>query len=107
MSVSNDFTPKSITLTAQERIKVRLGDNPSVLDFFHLYISQEFLGILVEETNQYAEQYRKSHSEDIASGNMTLNWAPVDMNEIENIYRTIAVDGHSFPSRNRFVLEHR
>ena len=69
-----------ITLAAQERIKVRLV---RLGDFFHLYISQEFLEILVDETNWYAEQCRKSHSEDTASGNMILNWAPVDMNEMK------------------------
>ena len=107
VSASNDFTPKNITLAAQERIKGRLGDNPSVLDFFHLYISQEFLEILVEETNRYAEQYRKSHSEDIASGNMTLNWAPVDMNEMKTFIGLLLLMGiHFLPEINLYWSTH-
>ena len=52
-----NFRPKQIRFTAEEKVLERLQTNPSVEDFFKLYITEEMIDHLVVQTNLYARQF--------------------------------------------------
>ena len=99
----NNFQPRDIPLSAQERVKVRMGEAPSVTDFFHLYVSNGIIDILVEETNRFAAQYRELHRDDIERGVLTFDWYPVDVNEMKTFIALVMLMGiHYLPETNLY-----
>ena len=52
-----EFRPQQIRYTGEEKILQQLPRNPSVEDFFKLYITEEIIDVLVTQTNLYARQY--------------------------------------------------
>ena len=55
--LEEDHEPVVPEFTANAGPQVDIPDNPSVLDYFHIFITDEFYNLLVEQTNLYAEQY--------------------------------------------------
>ena len=51
------FQPKQIAFTGEEKILIQMTENPTPLDFFQLYITNELLDVIVTETNRYATHY--------------------------------------------------
>ena len=49
-----NFRPKQIRFTGEEKVLERFPTNPSVEDFFKLYITEEMIDHLVVQTNLYA-----------------------------------------------------
>ena len=46
-----DHIPDTPTFTAQPGLQVPLGENPQAIDFFHLFLDNELIDLLVEQTN--------------------------------------------------------
>ena len=49
--------PPDVHFAGEEKISQDLPDNPTALDFFRLYLSDDIVGHLVTETNRYADQF--------------------------------------------------
>ena len=53
--------------TEVQGVAVRLPDNPKVMDFFNLYLTNEIFQLIVDETNRFAYQYFDEHPESVNS----------------------------------------
>ena len=68
--------------TEVEGVAVRLPDNPKVMDFFNLYLTNEIFQHIVDETNRFADQYFDEHPESVNSTYLQ-EWEPVTLLEIK------------------------
>ena len=69
----------------QGLITCTLGENPTVLDFVQLYLTEELFTLIVIETNRYAEEYIESIDEHRRSNLYVGKWEPVTVAEIKRI----------------------
>ena len=58
---SNDGIETIPIFSENEGLCVRTGDTPNLLDFVELYLTDEILTHVVNETNRYAHQYLEEY----------------------------------------------
>ena len=68
--------------TEFEGVAVRLPDNPKVMEFFNLYLTNEIFQLIVDEMNRFADQYFDEHPESVNSTYLQ-EWEPVTLLEIK------------------------
>ncbi|XP_065653795.1 piggyBac transposable element-derived protein 4-like [Hydra vulgaris] len=71
----------------QEGLNVRMGQNPTSLDFFELYFPVELVTLLVEETNWYARQFFAANPD-----NSSI-WEETNVAEIKTFIAVILLMG--------------
>nr|XP_047137925.1 piggyBac transposable element-derived protein 4-like [Hydra vulgaris] len=71
----------------QEGLNVRMGKNPTCLDFFELYFPDELITLLVAETNRYARQFFAANPD-----NSSL-WEETNVAEIKTFIAVILLMG--------------
>ena len=58
----------------KEGLRVRMKDDPTVLDFVELYLTQEVFTLLITETNRFAKQYLTSVDETVRNNSYVGKW---------------------------------
>ena len=77
-----EFRPQQIRYTGGEKIFQQLPRNPSVEDFFKLYITEEIIDVLVTQTNLYARQYLERERVNLRPHSTAHEWKPTDRPEM-------------------------
>jgi hypothetical protein len=77
-----DHIPDPPTFTAQPGLQVPLGENPKAIDFFQLFLDDDLIDLLVEQTNIYANQYLQQHQEDLRPRSRAKQWKDTNREEI-------------------------
>ena len=77
-----NFRPKQIRFTGEEKVLERLPTNPTVEDFFKLYITEERIDHLVVQTNLYARQFLDKEKDNLKSHSRAHEWKPTDRAEM-------------------------
>ena len=72
--------PPDVHLDGEEKITEDLPDNPTVLYFFRLYLSDDIVGHLVTETNRYADQFIAANV--IPPHSAVNEWKPTNADEM-------------------------
>ena len=78
--------------TEVEGVTVRVPDNPTVLDFLNLYLTDELFQLMVDETNRYADQYFDDHPESADSTSLQ-EWEPVSLREMKTFIALVILMG--------------
>ena len=68
---------------------VRIEDTPNVLDFVEMYLTNEILTHVVNETNHYAHQYLEGNAENI----YLSAWTDTDILEMEKFFGLVILMG--------------
>ena len=71
-----------IRFTGEEKVLERLPTNPTVEDFFKLYITEEMIDHLVVQTNLYARQFLDKEKDNLKPHSRVHEWEPTDRAEI-------------------------
>ena len=58
--VQQNLDARVLNFDAEKKIKVDMGENPEMIDFFRLIMNDEFFELLVTETNRYARAFLDS-----------------------------------------------
>ena len=53
---TTDIPPVIASFTASHGVQVPMPPNAEVIDFFHLFVTDEFFELILEQTNIYAKQ---------------------------------------------------
>ena len=77
----------------KEGLRVRMKDDPTVLDFVELYLTQEVFTLLITETNQFAKQYISSVDETVRNNSYVGKWKPVTVPEMKKFIGLIMLMG--------------
>ena len=77
-----NFRPKQIRFTGEEKVLERLPTNPTVEDFFKLYITEEMIDHLVVQTNLYARQFLDKEKDNLKPHSRVHEWKPTDRAEM-------------------------
>ena len=77
-----NFRPHNVPFQAVERIKERLPNNPSALDYFKLYFTNRIVDHMVTETNRYAEQFLDKERDNLRPHSVMCQWVPTLRNEM-------------------------
>ena len=77
-----NFSPKQIRFTGEEKVLERLPTNPTVEDFFKLYITEEMIDHLVVQTNLYARQFLDKERDNLKPHSGVHEWKPTDRAEM-------------------------
>ena len=77
-----NFRPKQIRFTGEEKVLERLPTNPTVEDFFKLYITEEVIDHLVVQTNLYARQFLDKEKDNLKPHSRLHEWKPTDRAEM-------------------------
>ena len=77
-----NFRPKQIRFTGEEKVLERLPTNPTVEDFFKLYITEEMIDHLVVQTNLYARQCLEKEKDNLKPHSRVHEWKPTDRAEM-------------------------
>ena len=77
-----NFRPKQIRFTGEEKFLERLPTNPTVEDFFKLYITEEMIDHLVVQTNLYARQFLDKEKDNQKPHSRVQEWKPTDRAEM-------------------------
>lgn len=75
-----DSAPLIAPFTREEKLNVEM-ENDEPLSFLKLFVSDEFMEILVQQTNIYAE--RRSQSENVSRNSRLKQWRPVNLAEMK------------------------
>jgi len=76
----SDYVPPNVPFQGEEKLNADLPPNATALDFFRLYLTDEIVNLIVEQTNKYAEQYISSN--DIKRHSPVNNWSPTNDKEM-------------------------
>ena len=87
------FEPADVAMTAQERILVRMPQNPTPYDFFKLYINDEMLNIITEETNRAAKQFYEANRDQIEDGEVPFTWNCLEMEDLNTFLGLLLLMG--------------
>lgn len=80
LDASSSYQPPDIRFRGEEKILDSLPNNPTALDFFRLYFTDDVIDLLVAETNSYADQYI---SRNVVAPHSPVNkWIPTESNEM-------------------------
>ena len=79
MWVRGNLDARDMPFDGESKINSDLGDDPAMIDFFHLYINEGFIDLLVEETNRYATAFFRSVQQ-LKSQSRFKMWSDVDTN---------------------------
>ena len=60
-----------------------MKDDPTVLDFVELYLTQEMFTLLITESNRFAKQYISSVDETVRNNTYVGKWEPVTVPEMK------------------------
>ena len=74
------YVPPDVHFAGEEKISEDLPDNPTALDFFRLYLSDDIVGHLVTETNRYADQFIAANV--IPPHSAVNEWKPTNADEM-------------------------
>ena len=77
-----NFRPHNVPFQAVERIKERLPNKPSALDYFRLYFTNRIVDHMVTETNRYAEQFLDKERDNLRPHFVMRQWVPTSRNEM-------------------------
>ena len=59
--VNGNMDVRHLQFRAEKKINVEIPENAEIIDFFKLYVTDEFISdILVQETNKYAQDFLHS-----------------------------------------------
>lgn len=75
-----DSAPLIAPFTGEEKLNVEM-ENDEPLSFLKLFVSDEFMEILVQQTNIYAG--RRSQSENVSRNSRLKQWRPVNLAEMK------------------------
>ena len=75
------FRPQNAPFQGVERIKERIPNNPSALDYFNLYFTNRIIDHMVTETNKYADQILEQQRDNIRPHSMLHQWVSTTCNE--------------------------
>ena len=73
-----NFRPRQIRFTGEEKVFERLPTNPTVEDFFKLYITEEMIDHLVVQTSLYARQFLDKEKDNLKPHSRVHEWKPTD-----------------------------
>ena len=76
------FAPQQIRYTGEEKILQQIPRNPTVEDFFRLYITEDIIDHVVTQTNLYARQYLEKERNNLRPHSLAHQWTPTDRAEI-------------------------
>lgn len=82
-----DSAPLIAPFTGEEKLNVEM-ENDEPLSFLKLFVSDEFMEILVQQTNIYAG--RRSQSENVSRNSRLKQWRPVNLAEMK-VFLTIII----------------
>ena len=82
ISPGGNFRPEQIRFTGEEKVLERLPTNPTVGDFFKLYITEEMIDHLVVQTNLYARQFLDKEKDNLKPHSRVHGWKPTDRAEM-------------------------
>lgn len=77
--VRGNLDARDMPFDGESKINADLGDDPATIDFFHLYINEGFIDLLVEETNRYVTAFFRSVQQ-LNSQFRFKMWSDVDTN---------------------------
>ena len=77
-----NFRPKQIGCTGEEKVLEKLPTNPTVEEFFKLYITEEMIDHLVVQINLYARQFLDKEKDNLKPHSRVNEWKPADMAEM-------------------------
>ena len=89
----DNYRPRQINYTGNERILERLLRNPSVEDYFKLYITEEIIVHLVTQTNLYATQYIQREQAKLRPHSIVHGWQPTDRAEMLTLLAMLILMG--------------
>ena len=89
---SNDGIETIPIFSEKEGLSVRTGDTPNLLDFVELYLTDETLTHVVNETNRYAHQYLEENSEK-ADNTYFSAWTDTDILEMKKFFGLVILMG--------------
>ena len=89
---SNDGIETIPIFSEKEGLSVRTGDTPNLLDFVELYLTDEILTHVVNETNRYAHQYLEENSEK-ADNTYFSAWTDTDILEMKKFFGLVILMG--------------
>jgi hypothetical protein len=78
----NNFRPANIRFTGDLKINANLPENPTELDYFRLYLTDDITDLIVTETNRYADQYLQDNIDNLKPHSSARSWKPTDSEEI-------------------------
>ena len=81
----NDDIETISIFSENEGLRVRIGDTPNVLDFVEVYLTDEILTHIVNETNRYAHQYLEENPEK-ADNTYPSAWTDTDILEMKKFF---------------------
>ena len=73
------FDQADIPFTGAERLRVRMANGATAIDYFELYITDVMIEHIVTETNSFAEQFLADH--ELGQRATGANWTPVTVLE--------------------------
>ena len=68
------------------------NNNGHPINYVYLYLTDQILQHIVNETNHYAEQYIEEHPDKITN-NYTGRWTPIDVDELKKFWGLILLTG--------------
>ena len=74
---------RQIPFAGEEKILELLPRNPLPLDYFKLYVTDEIIDIIVQETNLYAEQCIERDHETLRPFSLAHQWKPTNRVEMQ------------------------
>ena len=89
----NDFKPKNINFTGNEKIFERLPRNTTAKDYFKFYIDDKMIDYIVTQTNLYAAQYLEKEKENLGPHSLTCEWKPTDRAEMLTLLSVLILMG--------------
>ena len=89
---SNDGIETIPMFSENKGLCVRTGDTPNLLDFVELYLTDEILTHVVNETNRYAHQYLEENSEK-ADNTYFSAWTDTGILEMKKFFGLVILMG--------------
>ena len=77
---TTSYVPPDLLFRGEEKLLEDMPANPTPLDYFKLYFTDDVLDLLVVETNRYAEQYIQRNV--VPPHSPVQNWTPTEKNEM-------------------------
>ena len=75
----DQFRPRNVKFTCEERILVHLPRNPTEQDFFKLYFTDQIIDHIVIQTNLYTQQFIEQHQINLTPHSLIHQWKATEI----------------------------
>ena len=84
---------KDFPFIQTEGVNVKMqNNNRHAINYVYLYLTDQILQHIINETNRYAKQYVEEHPDKITN-NYTGRWTPIDVDELKIFWGLILLTG--------------